>query len=106
MTEADPIKDLIVALGSSPAEIKGEARKDELTNRINELLNSDFQRLISVLYRMDVNESKLRQLLNENPNTDASLLIANLMIERQIQKIKSRREFKQRDNDIDENEKW
>lgn len=77
-----------------------------LAATINELLLGNFQQLISILYRMDVSEAKLRLLLKENPGTDAGLIIADLVIERQAQKIKSRREFRQRDNDISEEEKW
>jgi hypothetical protein len=109
MIEPALIKDLIIELGSLPVQEDYEARRLELAGRINELLNSDFSKLISVLYRMDVSEAKLKQLLKENPETDAGLLIADLMIERQLQKIKTRRaanQAKQRDNDIDENEKW
>ncbi len=77
-----------------------------LAARINDLIEKDFQQLISILYRMDVSEPKLRSVLKENPDSDAGLLIANLMIERQAQKIRSRQQFRQRDNNIDENEKW
>jgi hypothetical protein len=77
-----------------------------LADRIDELLNSDFQKLVSILYRMDINEAKLKQLLKENPRTDAGLIIADMMIERQEQKIKSRSEFKQRDENISDDEKW
>ena len=87
----------------SPAVDHG---KEELIARINELLNTDFSRLVAILYRMDVSETKLRKLLQDNPGTDAGNIIAELMIERQLQKIKSRREYKQRDNNINDEEKW
>lgn len=80
--------------------------RQALAAKINELLLGNFQQLISILYRMDVSEAKLRLLLKENPDTDAGLIITDLVIERQAQKIKSRREFRQRDNDISEEEKW
>jgi hypothetical protein len=53
-----------------------------------------------------VNETRLKSLLQANKEQDAGIIIADLMIERQLQKIKSRRQSTQRDNDIDENEKW
>jgi hypothetical protein len=79
---------------------------EELASKINSLLTSDFNKLVSILYRMDVSEKKLKQLLQDNPATDAGKLIAELMIEREAEKIKSRKEFKQRDRNIDEDEKW
>jgi hypothetical protein len=77
-----------------------------LAERINELLNTDFQKLVSILYRVDINEARLKQVLKDNPGTNAGLIIAELMIERQEQKIKSRSQFKQRDNNISDEEKW
>jgi AraC-like DNA-binding protein len=77
-----------------------------LASYINDLIQKDFNKLISILYRLDVSENKLRRLLEENTGSDAGRIIADLVIERQLQKIKSRRQFHQPDNDIDENEKW
>jgi hypothetical protein len=64
-----------------------------LAERINTLITADFNRLISLLYRIDVSETKLKQLLRENAGTDAGLLIARLILERQWQKIETRRKF-------------
>ena len=79
--------------------------KEELADKINELINSDFQKLVSILYRMDISEPKLKLLLKENPNVDAGLIIADLMIERQLQKAESRQKYK-RDENISDDEKW
>jgi len=76
-----------------------------LADAINELLNNDFQKLVSILYRMDISEAKLRLLLKDNPDSDAAMIIANMMIERQAQKIKSRQEFR-RDSTISDEESW
>jgi hypothetical protein len=73
---------------------------------INDLIQTDFNKLVTILYRLDVSESKLRNLLDKNSGKDAAYIIADLIVERQLQKIKSRQQFRQRDNDIDENEKW
>lgn len=76
-----------------------------LAEKINELINNDFQQLVSILYRMDVSEAKLKLLLKDNPGRDAGIMIAGLMIERQAQKIKSRKETKS-NKEIPEDEKW
>lgn len=91
---------------SLPAEILLDELKEKLANTINELLQNDFEKLVSILYRMDINEPKLKSLLKENPEADAGLIIADMMIERQEQKIKSRSQFKQRDDNISDEEKW
>jgi hypothetical protein len=58
-----------------------------------------------VLYRVDVSEPKLKNLLQANPQTDAAVIIADLLIERQAEKIKTRESFKGK-RDIPEDEKW
>ena len=70
------------------------------------MILSDFDKLVMLLYRLDINETKLRKILNENPSNDAGNIIADLIIERQLQKIKSRQQFSQRDNNISGEEKW
>ena len=80
--------------------------KQMLAEKIDQLINTDFQKLVSILYRMDVSETKLKQLLNENPGTDAALIITDLMIERQEQKMISRQQFRKKDENISDDEKW
>ena len=78
----------------------------QLASGINNLIKNDFDRLITYLYRIDVNEQKLKLLLQQHPEEDAGNIIATLIIERQQQKIKTRELFSQRDNNFDEEEKW
>ena len=78
----------------------------ELATYINNLIKNDFDKLITYLYRIDVNEQKLKSLLQETPDEDAGNIIATLIIERQQQKIRSRKQFSQRESDLDEEEKW
>ncbi len=96
-------KDLALEL---PEKISFEEIKTELSNKVNDLIQTDFQKLVSFLYRIDVSEPRLKNLLKENPGEDAGKIIAELIIERQLQKIKSRQQFSQRGKNIDENEKW
>ena len=48
--------------------------------------------LVQILYRIDVSEKKIKTLLKENQGSDAGKIIASLIIERQMQKIKSRQQ--------------
>lgn len=79
---------------------------NQLSSYINQLIKNDFEKLVTYLYRIDVNEQKLKSLLRQFPDEDAGNIIASLIIERQQQKLKSRELFSQRDNDSDESEKW
>lgn len=82
-----------------------ETLKAALTDYINRLINEDFDKLISHLYRMDVSEQKIRNMLQEQEGKPSAGIIADLMIEREWQKIESRKLFKG-NTDIPEDEKW
>ena len=79
--------------------------KEALSQHIHYLINHDFTRLIRMLYTVDVNESKLKYLLSENSDADAGDIIARLIIERQLQKIKNRQNTKPDSAPSDE-ERW
>jgi len=106
MSDEMVISEISKELGISLKEGDDSFGKQVLADRINDLVNTQFQKLVSILYRMDVSETKLRQLLSDNPGTDAGLIIAELMIERQKEKIRSRQQFSARDENINDVEKW
>lgn len=81
------------------------SQRQALIALINQLLLTDFGKLVQVLYRIDVAEQKLKTLLQEQPTTDAAELIADLLIERQMQKQKFRQSLSSNTPDNDE-EKW
>ncbi|HEX8332887.1 MAG TPA: hypothetical protein VF622_09705 [Segetibacter sp.] len=76
-----------------------------LSNRLKSMINEDFSGLLQILYRIDISESKLRDLISTQLDKPASDVIAHLIIERQLQKVESRKMFKA-SNDIPEDEKW
>ena len=103
-------KDLITDINQSleisiPDSTSQEELRNQLTSHINHLINHDFEKLVFYLYRIDVNENKMRHLLDQREGENAAELIADLIIERQLQKIESREKFK-KDGNIDESEKW
>ena len=77
-----------------------------LAEKINALIKDDFNLLIQILYRIDVNETRLKQVLKDNPNEDAGKIIAALLIERQLQKINTPEQFKRKNDYFSEDEKW
>jgi hypothetical protein len=72
---------------------------------INQLIDSDFYALVQLLYQIDVQEQKLNEVLKNNLQSDSAPLIADLIIERQLQKMESRKQFSQENKDSNE-EKW
>jgi hypothetical protein len=57
-----------------------------LQQHINELIQHDFNKLLTILYRIDVDEDKLKSALRQQPDRDAAEIIAELMIARQAGK--------------------
>ena len=54
----------------------------DLIAYINDCIQNDFNKLVQLLYRIDVSEEKLKYILQLNPNEDAAKLIAAVIIER------------------------
>ena len=54
----------------------------DLIAYINDCIQHDFNKLVQLLYRIDVSEEKLKYILQLNPNEDAAKLIAAVIIER------------------------
>jgi len=76
-----------------------------IADNINQLIEKDFSKLVMILYRLDISESKLKQSLKENSGENAGKLIATLIIERQLQKLKSRQQTPPA-KDVPDDEKW
>ncbi len=89
-----------------PENISLSELKEELTQYINQLINTDFEKLIFYLYRIDVHEAKMKQLLQAHEGENAAALIAQLIIDRQVQKIKTRTEFTAPAADQGSEERW
>jgi len=104
-------KELVLQLNKELAidlaeKISFEELQSQLISYINSLIKNHFEKLVSLLYRIDVSEAKIKTLLQQQPGEDAAKIIAALIIERQLQKIKTRRQFNKRDDNFDEAEKW
>ena len=66
----------------------------QLAEKIDRLIREDFGALVQLLYRIDVGEEKLRRMLAAHTGEDAGKLIARLILERQWQKIETRRNYR------------
>lgn len=67
--------------------------KEQLTKIINLLLDKDLQRLLNTMYRMDVSEQKFKEALTLNPPSEVAPAIAQLIIERELRKVITRRKY-------------
>ncbi|HAP00568.1 MAG TPA: hypothetical protein DCQ93_01470 [Bacteroidetes bacterium] len=75
-----------------------ESFRRKLIENISTLIDTDFEKLLWILYRVDVSEEKARALLALNPAQPATVL-ADLLIERELQKYHSRKTFRDISND-------
>lgn len=72
-----------------------EEKRMQLVKVINELIHNDFNKLLTILYRIDVDENKLKFALLES-TMPAAETISDLIIQRQLQKIKFRQMYRDR----------
>lgn len=79
-----------------------EQLKKYLTSKIKELLDTNYEKLINILYRIDVNEDKLNELFGTKNREYIPEHLAELIIERQLQKIKFRNAYRENNNRISE----
>jgi len=77
-----------------PVEVDEDRRFQELRRvlirRIEELIEKDLEKLKWILYRIDVNERKVHEALMNNAALHYPEVLADLIIERQIEKAKTR----------------
>ncbi|RAJ10410.1 hypothetical protein LX64_00012 [Chitinophaga skermanii] len=78
-----------------------------LAQKLEALINNDFEQFVYLLYRVDVSENKVKELLATGEYPEVYYHIARLIIDRQIQKWKSREAHKN-SNSVpgDDEEKW
>lgn len=65
-----------------------------LTDRILDLLERNVERLLSILYRVDLNQKRLDEIFMNGTKEEIAEKIAEAVIERQIQKIETRKLYK------------
>ena len=78
-------------------EKSGTEQFELLADFIDDLIRNDFNRLLSILYRIDISEEKLKRKLVENKDTKvrSAEIIARLLIDREEEKIISRAKYRQ-----------
>ena len=85
-------------ISNSFAEVFKNYEEDDLECKlavyINELIDKDFNKLINLLYRINISEDKLTKALKAEDKTQSSgNTIAKLITERQLNKLKLREQF-------------
>jgi hypothetical protein len=71
-----------------------EAELIELIRQlVQELIDRDFEKLLLILYRLDINEKKVKEAIDMTGPANAPLSIAELIIEREKQKVVARAKY-------------
>lgn len=87
-------------LEEEEALITGEEAPDlnffhqKLSELISYLLENDMHRLLNAMYRLDVSEAKFHEAMQAESKEKAVSSIADLILEREMQKVKTRQHYK------------
>lgn len=77
------------------------ALKRLLSKRIMEMIDHEFDRFVNLLYRIDISEAKVKQALAEQPFSKGVEKVAEMIIERQLQKVSTRKQFSSSKHDLE-----
>jgi hypothetical protein len=92
------VKDL--QLDNSESLMKGDENIDlntlheRLSLLVAYLMENDMHRLLNAMYRLDVSEAKFHEAMQSISREEAAIRIADLIIEREMQKVKTRLHYR------------
>jgi len=70
---------------------------DKLAMLIGHLIQGNFEKLCQAMYRLDVSESKFHQIMTEKPTEEIPSSLADLVIERELQKVRTRIKYNRKE---------
>jgi len=82
-------KDFSLADNSLPAVNDLSLIREHLIKKVAELISRDYDRFLNNLYRIDVNEKKVSEILHSKDRTTIPEKLADLIIERQLLRVKT-----------------
>ena len=71
--------------------------REQLAFVIAKLLEANFERLCQAMYRLDVSEKKFHEVLHAKPAEEIPYSLADLVIERELQKVKTRMMYRRKE---------
>lgn len=76
----------------SIAEIKARVQ-----SVVRELLDKNMEKLMSILYIIDVPQTRTDEIMNRSSKDDIAVLLADEIIARQLKKIETRTKYRKKD---------
>jgi hypothetical protein len=70
-----------------------DSLKAYLEHQINYLLDHDFNRLMNAMYRIDIPDYKVNEILHSSKSDELALNLAKAIIEREKQKVLTRQHY-------------
>jgi hypothetical protein len=64
--------------------------REKLAVVVAHLMKNNFEKLCQAMYRLDVPEAKFDRVMNELPLEDIPYAVADLVIDREMQKVRTR----------------
>lgn len=91
-------KDFFLEKNNLPVKNDYDELKKFFTEKVKELMSSNYERFLNTLYRIDVDEIKLTQILHSKDKTTIPEKLADLIIERQLLRVKTQLLYQQSKN--------
>ena len=87
-------KDTGIALNTEYDATNYKSVINWLEAEIRHLLNHDLQKLLNILYRIDIPEEKTKVVLSLENHEDMAIKFTELIVRRELQKVKTRKKYR------------
>ena len=88
------VKDFQLDPDAFPVPSDLESWRERIRAVISELIDNDMERLLLILYRIDVREEEVKRILTEEKPGLIAASIADLIVERELQKVRTRLKYR------------
>ncbi|KAF0159444.1 MAG: hypothetical protein FD188_2193, partial [Ignavibacteria bacterium] len=88
-------KDFFLEKESLPVVDNLDLIRNHLIVKVKELMSRDYDRFLNSMYRIDVNEKKVREILHCKDRTTIPEKLADLIIERQLMRVRTQIMYKE-----------
>ena len=69
---------------------------EQIFPHIDKMIVEEYEKLLNIMYRIDLDEGKINRYLRQNPMADTSEVITDLILKRELQKVVIRKIYSTR----------